>query len=236
VDSTFQSGLAPNERIQRSVLQPDGRLVSAVNGVSGYDFPITPRRLIRFEPDGALDPTFLVTLESPGFAFSSAVFSMELQPDGRIQVGGTFLRVNGVPRAKIVRLDPDGLPDWSFDSGTGLQPVSPDDYVFVNALAALASGGWLVGGDFGGYDGFNQRHLVKLLPETSTRPGTFRLTFDENGYPWWPVDLWIWADEPVRFFRARPAQCMFKAAIQRARQRPRKRRHFWCPSCRRRTQ
>jgi hypothetical protein len=51
-----------------------------------------------------------------------------------------------------------------------------------------------VGGDFGGYDGFDQRHLVKLLPETSTRPGTFRLTYDkvttDETNTWVSIEVW----------------------------------------------
>src|ERR1019366_3589537 len=71
------------------------------------------------------------------------------------------------------RLNADGSPDWSFDPGTCF-PVSPTSgYPSVNALAALPGGGWLAGGEFGSYNGFNQRYLVKVLPETLLQLHTF---------------------------------------------------------------
>ena len=39
-------------------------------------------------------------------------------------------------------------------------------------IAALPGGGWLAGGEFGSYNGFNQRYLVKVLPESLVQPHT----------------------------------------------------------------
>ena len=67
-------------------------------------------------------------------------------------------------------------PDWSFDPGTGFTVSPTSGYPSVNALAALPGGGWLAGGDFASYNGFNQRYLVKLLPEGLLQPRTFAFT------------------------------------------------------------
>lgn len=66
-----------------------------------------------FQPKGvqlAFDPTFqpAITVNSwqlTGFAVA---------PDGKIYVSGAFDRVNGVPKATLVRLNPDGSIDPSF--------------------------------------------------------------------------------------------------------------------------
>ena len=60
--------------------------------------------LVRFNSDGSLDPAFNVSFESPGFPCNSTVYALALQPDGKILLSGTFLRVNGVSRGKMARL------------------------------------------------------------------------------------------------------------------------------------
>ncbi len=101
VDPSFRAGLAPGERVIRGLLLPDGRLVAAVAGYADYSIAITPPRLVRFNANGALDPAFNVSFESPGLPYNSTVYALALQPDGKILVSGTFLRVNGVSRGKI---------------------------------------------------------------------------------------------------------------------------------------
>src|SRR4029453_19151872 len=70
------------------VRQPDGKLVAAgtSNAVGDEDFAV-----LRFEPDGDLDPTFGsggVAIFTVGSA-RDAAFAMVLQPDGKIVVAGT---------------------------------------------------------------------------------------------------------------------------------------------------
>jgi len=49
-----------------------------------------------------------------GNSASSSLAGMELQPDGRILIYGSFARVNGIPRIGVARLLPDGTVDPTF--------------------------------------------------------------------------------------------------------------------------
>lgn len=164
VDASFRSGLIPHERVRRSVLQADGRLVAAVSMVAGTEMTTTPIRVVRFERDGSLDPAFRVTLDSAGLVYTSAVHDMQLQADGKILVSGTFLRVNGVPRAKLVRLESDGTVDYCFDV-----PLSAEWLPLT--IAQDAEDGILVGGMFGGVLGTWRPNLIRLLPSAGCEPG-----------------------------------------------------------------
>ncbi len=156
-------------------LLPDGR-VTVAGGLDPYDVLPELPLFWRYNPDGSLDTGFSIP---PAFGPLGALRDVELlsvAADGRVLIAGVFAMSGGsIPT--LAMLHADGSPDWSFDSGTGLTAISPDDYLSPSALAALPSGGWLIGGSFGGYDGFDQPYLVKVLPETTTRPATFRLTF-----------------------------------------------------------
>ena len=66
--------------------------------------------------DGTLDPELRSRCRGAGVA--KWPNAMELQPDGKILIGGRFWRpVNGMARKRIARLLPDGALDASFDPG-----------------------------------------------------------------------------------------------------------------------
>lgn len=74
------------------------------------------RGLAKFNPDGSLDPSF------PRLNFG-AVETIETASDGKIYAGGTIsgLRFGGsfVAANRLIRLNPDGTLDTTFDIGTG---------------------------------------------------------------------------------------------------------------------
>ncbi|MEY2510612.1 MAG: hypothetical protein QOE26_1375 [Verrucomicrobiota bacterium] len=83
-------------------LQPDGRILL-------LDF--TLRRL---NYDGSSDSTFRVPQIASGNSASATLAGMELQPDGRILIYGSFNRVNGIRRTGVAWLLPDGSVDPTF--------------------------------------------------------------------------------------------------------------------------
>src|ERR1019366_2735221 len=148
-------------------LLPDGRVIVAGLASAFYGL-LSAGPLWRLNPDGSLDAGFNVSNSAASFGLQSAD-AISTAPDGRVLVAGAFSTGGSFVWA-LLRLNADGSPDWSFDPGTGFTVAPTSGYPSVNALAALAGGGWLAGGDFGHYNGFNQNYLVKVLPETLLQP------------------------------------------------------------------
>jgi uncharacterized delta-60 repeat protein len=146
-------------------VQPDGKIViagTAAPARNGYAI-----LLLRFLPDGTLDPSFgtggrvwsdLVTLATPltgavvGDAAlgSSSASAVAIQPDGRIVVGGSTQ--SGASTAfAVMRYLSDGRPDESFGSG-GLTVTDFDQSTNdgVGGLVLLPDGRILAAGAGGG--------------------------------------------------------------------------------------
>lgn len=144
-------------------IQPDGRVLVVPDGIGPS--------LVRLSGNGILDELFQV----PAIEGDS-LNALLVQPDGKILIGGSFIRVNGVPRNGIARLRSNGSLDDTFDPGAGvlLGSGGPDYYQGdVSVLAMLPDGRILVGGRFDEFDGALSRCLVRL-----NGGGTVDTTFD----------------------------------------------------------
>jgi uncharacterized delta-60 repeat protein len=113
--------------------------------------------LARLHPDGSWDDSFRPSI-------SDEVNSVLLQPDGKIVIGGTFERVNGMFAPGVTRLQSDGTLDSSFIHFFSLLRAS---------ALALSSGGKLVVAttDF-------QRLVLRLLPSGMPDPEFQQASFD----------------------------------------------------------
>jgi uncharacterized delta-60 repeat protein len=120
-DVTFsQTGI--NSDVLAVGLQPDGMIVAAGNFTSINGIPRA--HVARFAGNGSLDTDFLTGLSG----MNGSVFTLTVQSDGRILVGGAFGTVNGVVRNRIARLGSDGTLDVGFSPGSGA-----DGSVFASA-------------------------------------------------------------------------------------------------------
>lgn len=103
LDVTFNPGAGANGDVRAILLQPDGRILI---GGSFTNYDGTPRvRVARLESGGALDTTF-----DPGRGANNTVYSMALEPDGKVVMGGAFTMVNGYVRHGVARLNGDQPP------------------------------------------------------------------------------------------------------------------------------
>ena len=155
-DSTFDNTLpAPWNDITCMAIQSDGKILiggffRSVNGI--------PRnRIARVNPNGSLDTSFLNGLTG----MDQAIWSIAIQADGKILVGGWFNSVNGVARNGFARLNTDGSLDTSF-LATG-----PNFVVNLRAIALQRDGKILVGGDFSVFNGSPLEKLARLNPDGS---------------------------------------------------------------------
>jgi uncharacterized delta-60 repeat protein len=142
-------------------IQSDGKVVlggefTSLNG--------TARGAIaRLNGDGTLDATF-----GNGLAgVEGLVYSIALQPDGKVLIGGGFFSVNGIARGSIARLNADGTLDTTFLNGLPGVDVSFDRADEVLALAEQSNGKILVGGDFASVNGSPRSGIARLNADGS---------------------------------------------------------------------
>jgi len=150
-DTTFSPPAELDDWANAIGPQADGKVViggyfSLVNGVE-------QNRIARLNSDGTLDTAFNT---GSGVAGPRAVvYTLAVQPDGKVIIGGDFNRVNSVNRNNIARLNPDGSVDAGFDPGLGT-----DNY--VESLALQADGKILIGGSFTTFDAVRRVGLARL--------------------------------------------------------------------------
>ncbi len=154
----------------RAVLvQPDGKIV--IGGVFDTVNGVGRTNLARLNADGSLDTSFVAETELTHYVFgggeqgalteaAARVFSLALQPDGKILVGGTFVTVNGADRGSIARLNPDGTLDNTFFVGDGV--ADGDNPGSVNSIIAQPDGAILIAGQFTSVHGVGRDGLARL--------------------------------------------------------------------------
>jgi uncharacterized delta-60 repeat protein len=121
--------------------QPDGKILVGGN-FRLFNGTITVERIARLNADGTLDNTF-----NTGTGFMGVVYSADVQPDGKILVGGSFISFNGTSTVnRIARLNADGTLDNTFTTGTGFNSA-------VNSVDVQPDGKILVGGGFSSFNG-----------------------------------------------------------------------------------
>jgi len=149
---------------QALLLQPDGKLlvVGAFTQLGG-----APRAgIARLAADGRLEAGFAPQLAGPT---NFTVYCLELQPDGKLLIGGDFASVGGVTRRGIARLQPDGTLDETFNLGHGLEEES----AAVFDLALQGDGRVVIGGNFTIVNGLTCNGIARLNPD-----GTLDAGFD----------------------------------------------------------
>src|SRR6185295_46032 len=79
-------------------VQPDGKVL--VGGAFATIQSTARNRIARFDAAGAIDTTFNANLAAGG----STVYSIAVQPDGKILFGGDFTTVSSTTRNRIARV------------------------------------------------------------------------------------------------------------------------------------
>ncbi|HEY5269835.1 MAG TPA: delta-60 repeat domain-containing protein [Anaerolineales bacterium] len=133
LDTTFNPQ-AEGSTVYTLVLQADGKILVGIDGYMDYSM-LSPIR--RLNPDGSQDYTFLVG--ATGAMHNTYVYTLLVQGDGKIVVGGYFLELEGVVRSNIGRLNSDGSLDTTFN---------PDANMGILTAALQADGKIVLGGVF----------------------------------------------------------------------------------------
>ena len=157
LDTSFDSGSALDYLVRAIALQTDGRVL--IGGDFTNVVGDAPNHIARLNADGSLDTGF-----DPGSGVNNDVFSVAVQDDGKVLIGGTFTQVDGVGCNHIARLNADGSLDTGFDPGTGANNS-------VKAVAVQDDGKVLIGGWFTEVDGVARNRIARLNPDGSLDTG-----------------------------------------------------------------
>src|SRR5262245_53434618 len=155
-EGTLDGSFNPSTGIEDGVvfaleIQTDGKIVvgGTFTTVQG-----SPRAgIARLNSNGTLDNTF-----RPGTGADGPVYTLVVQSNGKIVIGGAFTTVQGAKRNGIARLTSDG----SLDPLTAFNPGSGAEDGAVYALALQAEGKILLGGDFTAIRGVPRDGLARL--------------------------------------------------------------------------
>jgi uncharacterized delta-60 repeat protein len=107
LDTSFNQG-AVDSTVRTIAIQPDDKIVV------GGDFTQIGgqgrEHIARLETNGTVDLLFNAGVSGSLTSDPTGVYTLAVQADGRILVGGNFTHLAGQPRNNIGRLDPNGQP------------------------------------------------------------------------------------------------------------------------------
>lgn len=156
LDTSFNPNITSTQAIavQDMALQTDNKIIigGAFTDVSG----VFQRNLARLNADGSLDTGFN-TGANPGV--DGEINVVEIQPDGKILIGGQFNLVRGVAQSRIARLNQDGSLDTTFNNASQ-GPVGADGT--IRTISVQPSGKILVSGTFNNIRGVFKNKFARL--------------------------------------------------------------------------
>ncbi|MCS6929476.1 MAG: T9SS type A sorting domain-containing protein [Saprospiraceae bacterium] len=161
LDPSFNPGMGANKRVERIVVQPDGKII-LVGQFTQYN-GILCHRIVRLNANGSLDASFNLEI-----GVDDRIRAIALQPDGKILIGGAFKKYHNIGRNYLARLNTDGSLDASFDPDQGPNSIVED-------IALQPDGKILIAGRFKQYNGVTRPFLARLHSngalDTSFDPG-----------------------------------------------------------------
>lgn len=162
-DLSFNPGAGVTGFVNAVRIQADGRILiggefTAYNGTAR-------NRLARINSGGTLDASF-----DPGVGSNGEIQDLQVQPDGRVVIGGFFSQFAGTARNGLARLTASGVLDTTFNPGSGVAQGT------VMAIALQADGKILIGGSFVTFNGTARSGIARVNTngtlDTTFNPGT----------------------------------------------------------------
>ena len=160
VDSSFNTGFGFDDSVRAIVVQPGDSKIIVAGYFTDANGAFRPR-IARLNLNGSVDLAF-----NPGQGANEYISALALQPDGKILAGGGFTRFNGIERNHLVRLNPNGTVDFTFNMGAGA-----DNYVSTVALQTDRK--VVIGGGFRNFNGAPRNYIARLAGGDNIGSGEF---------------------------------------------------------------
>ena len=225
LDTTFDPGTGANSTVYDAAFLPNGQIYLG-GFFSNYNGAANTNDIVRINANGAVDTSF----SSGATGFAGGIYSLSLEPDGKILAGGNFSAYNGTGIFRLALLNTSGTLDSTFTS-----PLNSDSVNFVFRLFRQSDGKIVVGGGFTSprnalfrfdnvpifvqrrapfdFDGDNKTDLSIFRPgpgewwvNRSTNGGTFALQFGSGTDRIAPADFTGDGKTDVAFWRPSTGQ------------------------------
>lgn len=158
LDTGFNPGTGANFLVSCVTLLSNGQLL--IGGFFNNYNGTTVVAHARINGNGSLDLTY----NSGGAGPNDAVYSIAVQRDDKVLVGGNFTTYNGTGRNRIARLNSNGTLDTGFSPGTGANGL-------VQTICIQSDDAVVIGGDFTTLDGSTRTRLARLSSTGALDPG-----------------------------------------------------------------
>jgi uncharacterized delta-60 repeat protein len=161
-DAGFNSPATLQPNVYACQLLSNGKILIGGANLNGS---VSLNAVLRLEPDGSIDPSFNTT----NAGTDGTIWTLAVQPDGKILVGGDFFVINNNLAPNLCRLDADGVFDVTYNN-VGLGPNGT-----VWTVTALPDGRSMVAGSFTTYNNGSNAFLVCVASD-----GTEDFYFENN--------------------------------------------------------
>lgn len=166
LDTSFGLSVGTNHSVRTILIQDDGKILigggfTAIDGVAHAS-------IARLNADGTIDSSFdSGSGMTNDYGEIGSIYALARGPDGSVYIGGSFSKVNGVPRNNVAKLTSTGALDTGFDPGTGTNSI-------VRAIAPpVANSGPVFGGLFSQYNGASVGRIVRVDATTGAQDTAF---------------------------------------------------------------
>jgi uncharacterized delta-60 repeat protein/uncharacterized repeat protein (TIGR02543 family) len=149
LDISFDPGVGADDEIYVTELQTDGKIIlgGIFNSYGG-----SGKYIARSNYDGTKDSVFISSGAGPDYE----IYSIAIQSDGKIIIGGNFGNYDSISCSHLARLNANGTLDTSFETSNG-----PDST--VSCIAVQSDGKILVGGEFITYNGIRRHSICRVM-------------------------------------------------------------------------
>ncbi len=167
VDLTFDtSNLGLDGTVWAVAAQSDGKVV--IGGDFTMAGGVLRSRIARLNADGSLDATF-----NPGLGANDTVYTLLVQPNGNILVGGAFTQFHTSSSQGLARLLPSGALDPAFNPGSGANDV------VYSVFFSPADSTIYVGGMFTSFNSTHRVGLARLFTDGTVDTGFLDTAYNQ---------------------------------------------------------
>ena len=162
VDAAFNPGAGADGTVQTVKLQPDGKILVVGNFFNFNNF--NHGGVERLNANGSRDTSF--NLGFFGVPRPVGVNAVDVQPDGKILIGGDFGSYNSTARSAIARINANGYLDTPFKASVASISTTPSVY----EIKVQPDGKVLVAGTYQLVNGAIKYNIARLRKDSTLDP------------------------------------------------------------------